>query len=175
MRSTSTCCSSNCSPTPNLSYDLTNDGQVNVADRDQLIVGVIGTTYGDANLDLIFDSADFVQAFQSGEYEDAASVNSGWDEGDWNGDGEFNSNDFILAFVFGGYEVVRATPQRQLAAQPILVGAVLAPLSESGDSTTRSAATPRRIPRPLAGPAASRADRGRCDRIAVRRRNGNPG
>ena len=43
-----------------------------MADRDQLIVGVIGTTYGDANLDLIFDSADFVQAFQSGEYEDAA-------------------------------------------------------------------------------------------------------
>ena len=93
------------SPTPDLSYDLTNDGKVNAADRDQLVVGVIGTTYGDANLDLIFDSADFVQAFQSGEYEDAASVNSGWEEGDWNGDGEFNSNDFILAFTFGGYEV----------------------------------------------------------------------
>ena len=57
----------------------------------------------------------------------------------------------------GGYEVVRATPQRQLAAQPILVGAALAPLSEPGDSTTRSAATPAQDPATVA-PAALRPE-----------------
>ena len=132
------------SPSPNLSYDLTHDGKVNEDDRDQLVLGVIGTTFGDANLDLIFDSGDFVQVFQRGEYEDAAPLNSGWEEGDWDGNGEFDSSDFILAFVKGGYEVAPATPL-PLAAQSILVGAALAPLTEAGDGETLAAASSARI------------------------------
>jgi hypothetical protein len=46
-----------------------------------------------------------VQVFQRGEYEDATSGNSTWEDGDWNGDGDFNSGDFVTAFQGGGFEV----------------------------------------------------------------------
>ena len=60
---------------------------------------------GDANRDGVFDSADFVQVFQMGEYEDAIAGNSTWQEGDWDGDGDFDSADFVAAFQTGLYEV----------------------------------------------------------------------
>ena len=92
-------------PQPNTAFDLTGDGTVNQADRDELIERILGTTYGDANLDGIFDSADFVRIFQFGRYEDDVPLNAGWEQGDWDGDGEFGTSDFILAFQAGGYEV----------------------------------------------------------------------
>ena len=45
---------------PNPSYDLTGDGLVNTDDREEMIVGVFQTTYGDSNLDGAFSTADFV-------------------------------------------------------------------------------------------------------------------
>ncbi len=84
-------------------YDLNGDGVVNDADRDELIQGRLQTTYGDANLDGVFDSADLVAVFVLGEYEDASSGNSGWAAGDWNCDGDFDSGDLVLAFQSGGY------------------------------------------------------------------------
>ena len=57
----------------------------------------IQTLYpGDATGDGVFDSADMVQAFQAGEYEDALPGNSTFAEGDWNGDHEFESSDMVL-------------------------------------------------------------------------------
>ena len=53
---------------------------------------------GDANRDGRFDTADFVQVFQAGEYEDGIDNNSTWEEGDWNGDGDFDTADFVLGF-----------------------------------------------------------------------------
>ena len=35
-----------------------------------MIEGILGTTYGDANLDGVFNSQDLVAVFQVGEYED---------------------------------------------------------------------------------------------------------
>ena len=58
---------------------------------------------GDANGDGIFNSADFVQVFQAGEYEDDIVGNSTYETGDWNGDKEFNSADLVVAFVGGHY------------------------------------------------------------------------
>ncbi len=58
---------------------------------------------GDANLDGQFNSTDLVRVFQAGEYEDAATGNSGWSEGDWDGNGEFGSQDLIAAFQDGRY------------------------------------------------------------------------
>ena len=91
-------------PQPNTAFDLTGDGAVNQADRDELIVRILDTTFGDANLDRIFDSSDIVHVFQSGRYEDDAPLNAGWEQGDWDGDGEFGTSDLILAFQAGGYE-----------------------------------------------------------------------
>jgi hypothetical protein len=58
---------------------------------------------GDANLDGHFDSSDFVQVFQAGEYEDTTRRNSSWADGDWDGDLEFTSSDIVLAFMYGNY------------------------------------------------------------------------
>ena len=57
---------------------------------------------GDANGDGLFNSADMVQVFQTGEYEDDIAGNSTFAEGDWNGDGDFTSSDMVMAFQAGG-------------------------------------------------------------------------
>ena len=91
------------SATHNRDYDLTNDGLVLSNDLDVLIENIIGTSYGDANLDGVFDTSDFVFVFKAGEYEDDVNDNSTWGDGDWNCDGDFNSSDLITAFRAGGF------------------------------------------------------------------------
>jgi hypothetical protein len=59
---------------------------------------------GDANGDGRFDSADLVQVFQAGEYEDGIHLNSTFATGDWNGDFEFTSRDLVWAFQAGNYQ-----------------------------------------------------------------------
>ncbi|MCA9152445.1 MAG: hypothetical protein KDA92_24245, partial [Planctomycetales bacterium] len=86
-------------------YDLTGDGAVNRNDMNELIVNILGTTFGDANLDGVFDSRDFVLVFQVGQYEDAIVGNSTWADGDWNCDGEFSSADLVLAFQASGFQI----------------------------------------------------------------------
>lgn len=61
-------------------------------------------TPGDANLDGNFDSADLIQIFQSGEYEDTIAENSTWETGDFDGDLDFTTSDLILAFQKGVYK-----------------------------------------------------------------------
>jgi hypothetical protein len=85
-------------------YDVNNDSVVSNADRDTWINDLRKTWPGDSNLDLQFNSSDFVQVFQRGQYEDTVAKNSKWGDGDWNGDGEFDSADFVSAFQAGGYE-----------------------------------------------------------------------
>ena len=89
---------------PDLRFDLTGDGLVDTNDRNAMVFDVLGTTYGDADVDDAFDSQDFVDIFQMGEYNDDIPGNSTWEEGDWNGDGDFNELDIMLAFAYGGYE-----------------------------------------------------------------------
>ncbi len=104
---------------PDPSFDLTGDGLVDQADRDEMIFGVLQTTYGDANLDGFFDSNDFVEVFVIGEYEDEIAGNSGWSSGDWDADGDFSSLDMVLAFQTGDYEsdpVAAAVPPDLFAA-----------------------------------------------------------
>ncbi|MCP4189550.1 MAG: hypothetical protein GY768_02860 [Planctomycetaceae bacterium] len=88
---------------PDLSLDLTGDQRVNDADRDYLISDLFQTTYGDADLNRLFNSSDLVQIFSVGEYEDGIDGNSTWSEGDWNLDGDFDSSDLVIAFAAGGY------------------------------------------------------------------------
>ncbi len=91
------------SPRPSRFFDLTGDDQVDSKDRDAMVQDILKTTYGDSNLDGVFDSADLLQVFAQGEYDDREQNNSTFAEGDWNGDGEFNSSDLVLAFRSGGY------------------------------------------------------------------------
>ncbi len=91
-------------PSQNLTLDLTQDGVVNVDDRNRWVHTVAKTWYGDTNLDGQFNSADLVSVFAAGTYEDAIARNSGWAKGDWNGDADFTSADLVVAFQDGGYE-----------------------------------------------------------------------
>ena len=96
-------------------FDVTGDGLVNDADREEWVVVLRNTFFGDSNLDDEFNSSDFVTVFQAGEYEDELPENSKWETGDWNGDGDFDSSDFVTAFQQGGYEM---GPRQNVAAVP---------------------------------------------------------
>ncbi|MCB0320262.1 MAG: hypothetical protein KDD60_04995 [Bdellovibrionales bacterium] len=85
-------------------YDLNFDLVVDDRDREIWVHDIVGTFFGDANLDGEFNTSDLILTFQIGEYEDDVPLNSGWASGDWNGDGDFNTSDFILAFQDGGFE-----------------------------------------------------------------------
>jgi hypothetical protein len=91
-------------PAADLSFDLTNDGQVNFDDRKMWVEDEqLKYTYiGDANLDLEFNSSDMVQVFVGGKYETLQEAT--WGEGDFTGDKVFDSGDMVAAFAGGGYE-----------------------------------------------------------------------
>jgi hypothetical protein len=96
-------------------FDLTDDGSVTADDVDELVLDILQTTYGDANLDGVFNSADFVVVFAAGEYEDDILGNSTWADGDWNCDGDFSTGDLVFALSFGGY-ISGASPAADLWA-----------------------------------------------------------
>ena len=96
-----------------LAYDLNNDGATNYADRQVWVKDLKSTWIGDANLDGVFDSGDFVVAFTAGKYETGDAA--GWADGDFDGNLLFDSADFVASFIDGGYE---AGPVAAVAAVP---------------------------------------------------------
>ncbi|MCA9169462.1 MAG: hypothetical protein KDB23_17440 [Planctomycetales bacterium] len=88
----------------NLHFDLTNDDVVDLDDIAFWVRDIKQTYFGDVDLDGEFNSADLVNVFQTGEYEDDVVGNSIWLTGDWNADGEFTTSDLVIAFQDGGYE-----------------------------------------------------------------------
>ena len=86
-----------------LSFDLTNDGNVDIDDRLRWVNELKGTWMGDSNLSLEFNTSDFVGVFQAGKFETGREAT--WAEGDWTGDKLFNTSDFVLAFQQGGFEM----------------------------------------------------------------------
>ena len=85
----------------NPAFDFTGDGIVNESDLDTLVKDILGTTFGDADLNGVFDTQDLVAIFQVGHYEDDVPGNSTWATGDWNCDGEFTSSDLVKALQNG--------------------------------------------------------------------------
>ena len=84
-------------------FDLNGDNQVDGSDRDFMVVSLLGSTFGDSNLDGVFNSNDLVLIFQAGQYEDNIPGNSTWETGDWNGDGDFSTSDLVFAFERSEY------------------------------------------------------------------------
>ena len=103
-------------------YDLNGDAFVDNLDVDYLIEHLLSSTYGDSNLDGVFNSSDLVLVFGSGEYEDSVDGNSTWSDGDWNGDGDFTTADLTHAFSQGTYSLGarNVTPVPEPASTSIL-------------------------------------------------------
>ncbi len=85
-------------------YDVNQDKAVNGEDRLYWVNQLKKTYLGDADLNGEFNSGDFIVVFQAGQYEDGTPGNSTWATGDWSGDGDFDTSDFVVAFQAGGYE-----------------------------------------------------------------------
>ena len=83
-------------------YDLDQSGAVDQGDLKMMIHDLLETSYGDANLDRVFNSTDFVEVFQAGKYEQ--DLQAGWVDGDWNADLRFESADIVIAMQEGTYE-----------------------------------------------------------------------
>ena len=107
--------------TNNPSFDLNGDAVVDSADRVVMVEQLLNTYFGDSNLDGEFSTADFVNVFQAGEFEDGVPGNSTWSTGDWNGDGDFGTGDFVVAFQAGGFE---QGPRAGIARVPEPTGTV---------------------------------------------------
>ena len=75
---------------------------MNIADRILWVNELKNTWMGDADLNGVFNSSDFVVVFSSAKYETGQPAV--WTQGDWDGDGVFNSSDFVAAFSNAGYE-----------------------------------------------------------------------
>ena len=70
-------------------FDLTGDGLVDSADMDEMILNVVGTLHGDANLDRVVDISDF-NVWNANKF----STDRGWSGGDFNCDGVTDISDF---------------------------------------------------------------------------------
>jgi hypothetical protein len=117
-------------------FDVNSDSLVNQTDRTVWVEQLKRTYMGDANLDGVFDSADFVAVFQVGEYEDTTPGNSGWADGDWDGNSDFDSGDFVAAFQAGGYEK-GPRPAANAVPEPVSWTAALVGLAALGSMARR--------------------------------------
>ena len=86
-------------------FDLNADGMVDEEDRDVLVEDVFETTYGDANLDGVFNPSDVIMVLSAALYEKANAELATWETGDWDGDGRFDASDVILALARGNYQI----------------------------------------------------------------------
>ena len=71
-------------------YDLTADGPVGQEDFDDLVLNVLGTDYGDANLDGVVDGSDYTA------WADHYGQSGGWADGDFSGDGAIDGADYTV-------------------------------------------------------------------------------
>jgi uncharacterized protein YjiK len=88
-------------------HDLNGSGTVTDDDVVYFLHIIMGTWYGDANLNGSYDSSDLVLVSAAGEYEDGIPDNSTWIEGDWDGDEDYGTGDLVIALADGGYELAK--------------------------------------------------------------------
>jgi len=89
-----------------LSADMTGDLSINKSDLDELVQTILGTQYGDANLDGKVTGADYTN------WADNFGKAGGWAAGDFNGDGQITGADYTIwadnfGFGTGGSPTVR--------------------------------------------------------------------
>jgi hypothetical protein len=133
----------------NTLLDVNTDGRVDLADFQELVIVLLGSRPGDANLNGVFDSSDLVTVFATAEYEDAIAGNSTWSDGDWNCDGDFTTDDLIAAFVHGAYSTASRSFQATRPLGPMasveLVAVELPPEQDHALMPSRPFTPPREM------------------------------
>lgn len=90
--------------------DLNSDGQTNTLDVTVLVEDILGTLFGDANLDGVVDGSDF-NVWNSYKF----TTGTGWASGDFNGDGSTDGSDFGIwnswKFQSGSGGALRLVPE----------------------------------------------------------------
>lgn len=92
-------------------YDIDGDGGLDGDDVDELILSVIGTHYGDSDLDGVVDDSDLDALRLNWE-----AAGTGWAGGDFNGDGIVNIGD--LGILAGNWGLVGAGPTGATVPEP---------------------------------------------------------
>jgi hypothetical protein len=90
------------------SFDITNDQLVNELDRMKWVQELVGTSFGDADLDGNVQFADFLALAAS------FGTNGGWANGDFDGDARVQFSDFLLLsnnFGAGSVANVASVPE----------------------------------------------------------------
>ncbi|MCA9200987.1 MAG: VCBS repeat-containing protein [Planctomycetales bacterium] len=96
-------CLARSEPSTDSIFDLDGDQRLTFQDYTVLVEDILQLNYGDANANGTFDSSDLVQVFQRGQYEQVTDQPVGWAAGDWNCDGRFDSSDLVVAFQHGQF------------------------------------------------------------------------
>ncbi len=100
-------------------FDLNGDGAVNGIDRQVWVTDIVGTFFGDADLDQEVALADFMSLSKS------FSAPGGWAAGDFDGSGNVQFADFLLLSAnFGKSATAVAAVPEPNAAMLLLVGLV---------------------------------------------------
>lgn len=83
--------------THNDTFDLTGDGKVNSADADYLVRNLLGTNYGDTDLDSDVDTSDLTKAIMN--FTGAGGSGKSWSGGDTDGDNDVDTSDLTKAII----------------------------------------------------------------------------
>lgn len=151
------------------SYDLDGSGAVNQADMDEMVLRVLGTCYGDANLDGRVDFLDYLTLKRHFETDAAiAPAAMGWRDGDFDGDGDVDRDDFVALranFGFGGPAAgaIGVAPEPMAALVLLLVPLLLRRRRRAAPTVQRRfARPPSSSPGPSGRPSAPAAATAPC-------------
>ncbi len=87
-------------------FDLTGESQVTRLDVDYLVQDILGTSYGDTDLDGDVDTSDLTLAIMN--FTGAEGAGKGWAVGDTDGDGDVDTSDLTKAIInFSGAAAYR--------------------------------------------------------------------
>ncbi len=78
-------------------FDLTGNGTVDQADVDELVQNVLGTNYGDTDVDGDVDTSDLTRAIIN--FTSAGGSGKFWADGDIDGDGDVDTGDLTMAII----------------------------------------------------------------------------
>ena len=114
---------------PEAKYDLNGDGDLDGEDMDELVHNILGSEYGDADLNGAVDNEDFEDLV--GNF----GLRAGWPDGDFSGDGSIDLHDFAIIRGKFGWVAAAAEPAPTAPPEtPVSASVTDQPLAVAPDS-----------------------------------------